>query len=635
MTIFRPSPYGARRRALLTLLAASATWVLLLTIGASAQARSTRSHPSASISVAATSRSLRAAARAHAKADRALVQRAKTLKRCLRRHPRHCARQRRAIQRAGLRLARTQRRLSALGHSRRGNSRGYTFGTPQLGLNGQTLRWKRVAGINTYVVLSDVPGQHGQYTVVDGTSTTPPPVLGASVSYSVRTAAPGSAWAIRRIMRYPTKTSSANLKAAPQITVSNHTLSWHAVGGVGTYVFVSKTHGRADRYSVLSGTSTTPSGKAGTTVRYSVRTAVYGSAWAPEVAVTYPADGSAPSAPPSTPVTPPNTGSTESNSGASSGAGPFEMGVVAGSSLPYELSFIQQLGAHTARMEFSINTPVSQMEPVIDAYARAGIRPLLLAGFNARIPSTAEAQNLAAWAAAFGPNGSFWRGKSYPAGTVVTDIEFGNETNNPWQYLGTTPSDWYVEPAFLQRAENYALRFKDAQIAIKQANPNVGLLAIADQYSGYTTWVNAMFKAVPDLGQRVAGWTVHPYGPKWQIPIDTLIADTQALGAPSTVPIWATEWGLSSDNGRCLTDNFNWNPCMTYAEAAGALGSTVTAMRARYGSRLRALYLFQAHDQRASGAENNREYYFGALQSNGATKGPYTTEVQSLLAANP
>jgi hypothetical protein len=301
----------------------------------------------------------------------------------------------------------------------------------------------------------------------------------------------------------------------------------------------------------------------------------------------------------------------------------------------YELPWIKQLGAHTARIEIGINSSVAQLEPIVAAYAAAGIKPLLLAGFNARIPSTAEAQNLANWATAFGPGGSFWKGKSYAPSTAVTSIEFGNETNNPWQYLGTVPNNWQNEPAFLERAEEYARRLKDAQIAISQTGSSVGLLAVGDEYSGYTTWVNAMFKAVPDLGQRVAGWTVHPYGPNWKTPIDTMIAATQAHGAPSTIPIYATEWGLSSDNGRCLSDNFGWNKCMTYSEAASVLGSTITAMRARYGSRLRSLYLFQARDQQPTGASTNREYYFGALQSNQAPKGAYTTEVQSLLAENP
>jgi hypothetical protein len=310
------------------------------------------------------------------------------------------------------------------------------------------------------------------------------------------------------------------------------------------------------------------------------------------------------------------------------------MGAVVGSAQVYELPWLQELGAHTARMEFPISDPVSQLEPVVEAYASAGIRPLLLAGFQARIPSVAEVQNLAKWALAFGPGGTFWQNKKLPADTAVTDIEFGNETNNPYQFSETSET-WYAEPSYLRRAEEYALRLKAAQIAISQSGAHVGLLGVADQYGGHTTWVDAMFRSVPDLGQRVAGWTVHPYGPNWRTPIDNLIAGTQADGAPSDVPIYVTEWGLSTDNGRCLSNNFGWNNCMSFEEAAAVLGSTVSAMRSRYGSRLRAFYLFQARDQKPTGASEDREYYFGALQSDQASKGAYTAQVESLLAANP
>jgi hypothetical protein len=105
------------------------------------------------------------------------------------------------------------------------------------------------------------------------------------------------------------------------------------------------------------------------------------------------------------------------------------MGVVAGSALMYELPFIHKLGAHTARMEFAIDTPVSQIVPIAEAYARDGVRPLLLASFDGTIPSSAEAKNLGTWAAAVGPGGSAWKGKTFPAGTAVTSIEFGNETS--------------------------------------------------------------------------------------------------------------------------------------------------------------------------------------------------------------
>jgi hypothetical protein len=315
----------------------------------------------------------------------------------------------------------------------------------------------------------------------------------------------------------------------------------------------------------------------------------------------------------------------------------FEMGVVAGSALTYERPFVQKLGAHTARMEFEIDTPAAQMAPTIEAYARAGIKPLLLASFNATLPTVAQAQNLASWAAAFGPGGTLWQGKSFPADTAVTDIEFGNETSYAYQYADTSKaSDWYALSSYASRAQTYALRFEDAQVAIGAANSKVGLLAQADDGdSGSSAWVDNMFAAVPDLAARVAGWTVHPYGPKWQTKIDRLISSTSAHGAPATIPIYATEWGLATDNGRCLSDNYGWNTCMTYDEASTALSSAVSAMKARYGTRLAALYLYQAHDQAPTGTSTDRESYFGALQSNEAPKGAYTTTVQSLLTANP
>src|ERR1700680_2266917 len=109
-----------------------------------------------------------------------------------------------------------------------------------------------------------------------------------------------------------------------------------------------------------------------------------------------------------------------------------------------------------------------------------------------------------------------------------------------------------------------------------------------------------MFRPVPELAQRVAGWTAHPYGPRanWQPLLDRLVGQMRARGAPASIPIYITELGIATDNGVCLTNNFGWNPCMSYREAATALNSTLGAIRARYGERVRAVFLYQAVDQR-------------------------------------
>ncbi len=326
-----------------------------------------------------------------------------------------------------------------------------------------------------------------------------------------------------------------------------------------------------------------------------------------------------------------NTGSGSTEPTESTGStSNFEMGVVAGSAPVYELPFIQKLGAHTARIAFDAGTSTSQMEATIEAYASAGIRALPLVSFYGTLPTPAQAQSLGTWAARFGPGGSFWKGKNLPPAGAVTSIEFGNETSYEYQYSDDSPA------GYASRAQTYALRFKEAAEAIQAANPNVGLLAQGDPGNAPgTSWMDNMFKAVPNLGSLVAGWTVHPYGPNWQSIIDEVVSSAKADGAASSIPLDVTEWGLSTDNGRCLEENYGFNPCMTYAEAATTLTTNVAAMRARYGSRLASLYLFQARNQEPTGASTGREGYFGALQSDEAPKGDYTTAVESLLSANP
>ena len=398
--------------------------------------------------------------------------------------------------------------------------------------------------------------------------------------------------------------AAADPLAAPTLTVSGNTLTWNAISGVSSYVYVRKVSGQADQYTTVAGTSVTPPAVPGQTVRYGLRTNVTGSAWAREVSITYPA-------------TPPPTSPPPAST--------FTMGVTTGTAFSYELPFVTSLGARTARLLYNIGTSASSMASVIDEYARAGVRPLLAANFYGRLPSTAEAQNVATWARAYGPGGTFWQGKSYPANTAVTRIEFGHETSYAYQFPD------YSLPTYAARAQTYALRFKDAQIAVKAANPSVGLLAQGDNAVNQTAWVVNMFKAVPDLGARAAGWTIHPYGPNWRTRIDSTIASTRAAGSPD-LPIWVTEWGVTTDNGRCLSDNYGYDKCMSYQTAARTLHTALVGMLSAYGSRLGALYLYQAHDQAASGTQSGREYYFGALQSRGQAKGAYTLEVKNDLA---
>ena len=290
-----------------------------------------------------------------------------------------------------------------------------------------------------------------------------------------------------------------------------------------------------------------------------------------------------------------------------------------------------RLGADVVRLEFDVGTPPAALRASVAAVAGEGAQALLLAGFDSRLPTEAEARNLAQWAAEFGPGGSFWNGR--PDGHLaVRQIEFGNETSYSHQY-----GDSWSDESYKDRAKLYATRFAQAHAAIAATGRPVGLLAQADDGgTGSPAWVDSMFEAVPNLAQLVDGWTVHPYGPRgiWEPKLDRLIAQTAAHGAPSTIPIDITEYGIASDNGTSLVGNSDgWPVDLTFGQAASDLDATVSAMRAdpAIGPRLRLFMLYSAYDLNAS-LGNSRERFFGALNADLADKGTYSAEARELFA---
>ena len=313
----------------------------------------------------------------------------------------------------------------------------------------------------------------------------------------------------------------------------------------------------------------------------------------------------------------------------SASSGGFQLGLVSNADRGTRAGKIAHLGARIVRIEFPVTAGPERLAPVIAAFARQGIAVLPLAGFRGRVATPAQGRNLASWARAFGPSGTFWSHRS-DGQLAIRYIEFGNETNQAGQFgscgLGC--------PGYAQRAREYALALKAAQEAVDGplGDAGVGLLAIGDDGgTASPVWVNGMFEAVPDLARRIAGWTAHPYGTQPQRLLDRLVSQTAARGAPASLPIFITEVGVASDNGQCLGNNYGWNPCMSYAEAARAVSSVVTGIHARYGRRVRAIFIYQAFDQRPPYADGDREHYFGALTSSGAAKGAYTAAIRSLL----
>jgi hypothetical protein len=304
----------------------------------------------------------------------------------------------------------------------------------------------------------------------------------------------------------------------------------------------------------------------------------------------------------------------------------FQPGLNSGTNMNEDLKGAALLGAKLVRVGWSIGTTAAAMEPVIAGYASKGIQVQPLAEFYGTLPSPAEAQNLASWARAYGPGGTFWAGRS-DGQLAIPAIEFGNETASGAQY-GVNKG----EPAYTRLAETYATRFQEAAEAIDATGAGVGLLAQEDDETG--DWINGMYAAVPDLTKYVAGWTIHPYGGEAynRDRFNDLVAQTAEHGA-SAVPIDATEWGVTTDNGRCLAFNEGLNPCMTYEEAAQSLKSTVAWMTKLLGGRLHDFFIYQVRDEQPTGQTTNWQDYFGALQHELQPKGAYTTQVESLLSS--
>jgi hypothetical protein len=659
MPISRPRTYRAPRRTLMTLLLAGCLFLLAIgTATASAARPVSRSSVQASRSLP---HALAVAASLSAQTDRTLVTKARALRACVRQNrtqPRRCQADRSAVQRAGSKLASAERRLAQIAGStgRAAHASSYQRDSasqaPALTVSGQTLSWTRVGNDSTYLLMREVPGQPARYSIVDGTSTVPPPVPGATVRYAVRTTASWSFWSTERSITYPaasapapiptptdppvtkttpteppasttTPTPPVDTQTAPTIKASGQSLTWSAVGSVSTYILAAITTSGGTQYSEVTGTSITPPAVPGVTVDYEVRTAVEGSAWSTTVSISYPAVEPTPTPAPTEPA-PTEPAPTEP--APVSEASTFTPGLNAGTNMTLDVNGSVELGAKLVRIAFESDVTAAQMEPVIAGYAAKGIRVLPLFSFYGSMPTPTEARDLANWAKAYGPGGTYW--SSHPTDQQpIQAIEFGNETSYSYQYGNEEASS----PAYAARAEAYAVRFKEAAEAISTTGIKVGLLAQADNASG--NWVKSMYHAVPNLSGYVAGWTIHPYGVGWQARLQDLINQTAAQGASATIPIDITEWGLSTDNGRCLSENYGLNRCMTYSEAATTVTNTVSEMRKMLGSRLNMFLLYSVRDEAVTGTSTEREAYFGALQHELQPKGAYTTAVQALLAS--
>jgi hypothetical protein len=569
-------------RALRTLAVLSVAICTLLSVDVAAGS----AHGVRAFASRAVPRSLASAAALSRTADQTLVADAKALKQCLLAHstqPSLCDGARAALQQAGRNLRAAEQKLSTVAQQT-ASSRSATSAksaywdgayaarqSPRLSVNGHTLAWNRVAGIDNYVFVRKVPGQADQYSTVTGTSTTPPPVPGLTVSYSVRTAVDGSVWAPERTIAYPalsitqpgeeglpetgpSETSPSETKtpevpdtqAAPQLTVSGETLTWSAIGSVNTYVLAIKVPGRQEIFTEVSGTSVTPSVVPGVTVHYSLRTAVDGSAWSPEVAISYPAASTPPpssppaSSPPasSPPATSPPPKEEPEKSQSPPSVSSMWVGVDAGG---WPSSFAADVAGAASYVRLENPTNIS-------GWTAAGVKV---------IDDMAGPSNSGGVSAI---NATEWAAKAVTAvkaNPQIAAVEVLNEPGNVWEGWGSSAGSSANAAAY-----DHLLKVVHEAFVANFGSSYPPILASYDGGEGPTTWGEEMWAAEPNIGNYINGITLHSYGGtsnRTQSALGDRHQIELAHSQHPTIPIYITEVGWPTAVGQPSTgDSLQW-----------------------------------------------------------------------------
>lgn len=212
-----------------------------------------------------------------------------------------------------------------------------------------------------------------------------------------------------------------------------------------------------------------------------------------------------------------------------------------------------------------------------------------------------------AFAARYGPGGSFWRTHPQLPAEPVQTFEIWNEPDQP--------GFWMPQPSAAAYAELYAR----ARNAIDAADP--GARVIVGGLTRPWTFLPAMLKARPQLRGHVDGVAIHPYSPTPAGVIATVRGARTTLDAlgMSSVPLYVTEFGWPSEpSGTEL-----WAP---ESVRPSYIARAFTALAHSYcGVAMAVLYTWITPEQSPS----DREQWFG-IQNPG---GGVSADVSALRAA--
>jgi hypothetical protein len=216
------------------------------------------------------------------------------------------------------------------------------------------------------------------------------------------------------------------------------------------------------------------------------------------------------------------------------------------------------------------------------------------------IPSDANsyAQFVAAFIRRYGPHGSFWTQHPALAGSAITTYELWNEP-----YFDSGNNGNYNPAA-------YANLVKAASIAGHAADPTAKFLLEAEMHSAMTNgswvwWVDALYRAIPDLNNYFDGISAHDYGS------DTTNLSAIVAGQPypnfgrvrriedlrqqfvdhgaANKPFWITETGWST----CTQASID---CVTPAQQAANLTTLFGYLHGAWKSWVQAAFIYTYQD---------------------------------------
>jgi len=291
-----------------------------------------------------------------------------------------------------------------------------------------------------------------------------------------------------------------------------------------------------------------------------------------------------------------------------------------------DMDRIQAHGGHIIRTEFTYSDSVATLKPLFDEAASRGIRVQPLAGWNNGI-QVPDLSNLVNWAAAFGPGGTNWPGGSTPLPMLA--IELGNE--NAFSYKSGSANT----TGYNSIANSYGTRARALQVALAASSSAAAravgtLIEMDDGNMGSSSWIdNVKIGGGQALLDTMIAPVAHPYGPSYMTRVNRLAGYLATAG--STKKFYLTEYGISSDNGASLTDNYGWPVNLTYDQAGTDMSGVISTMQS--SGKIAQLLIYHMSDHASHLSTNDREKFFGIVKIDGTDKGTFTTVCSNAFTA--